>query len=211
MTLQTRQPAPMPPTVPPAPSRRREIEDVASILFRDRGYAATSIRDIARELDIRGASLYAHVASKEDVLWSIVDRMALRFEAAADATVSDAALVGDPIGLMTALVRGHVRVIAEDVGAASVFISEWRSLGEARRAAILERRDAYEARFRAVIGDGIATGDFTMTDPAISATFVLTALNGVATWYQPDGRLGADRIAEHLIDLTLRTLTEDHR
>ena len=59
------------------PSRRRAIEDVASTLFRERGYAATSIRDIARVLEIRGASLYAHVASKEDVLWAIVDRAAL--------------------------------------------------------------------------------------------------------------------------------------
>ncbi len=195
----------------PTPSRRREIEDVASALFRDRGYAATSIRDIARELDIRGASLYAHVASKEDVLWAIVDRMASRFENAADAAIAGMTSGGDPIGTLTALVRGHVRVIVEDVGAASVFISEWRSLGEARRDAILQRRDAYERRFRDVIADGTATGDFTMTDPAIAATFVLTALNGVATWYQPDGRLGADRIAEHFIDLTLRTLTEDHR
>lgn len=214
MTLQT--PAQTPAqtqtqTQTPAPSRRREIEDVASVLFRDRGYAATSIRDIARELDIRGASLYAHVASKEDVLWAIVDRMASRFEAAADATLASGSLAGDPIGLMTALVRGHVRVIAEDVGAASVFISEWRSLGEARRAAILERRDAYEQRFRDVITGGIATGDFTMTDPAIAATFVLTALNGVATWYRPDGRLAADRIADHYVDLSLRALTEDHR
>ena len=54
-------------------TRRREIEDVASELFHANGYAATSVRDIARALDIQGASLYAHVASKEDLLWSIVE------------------------------------------------------------------------------------------------------------------------------------------
>jgi AcrR family transcriptional regulator len=48
------------------------------------------VRDIARALDIRGPSLYAHVASKEDVLWAIVDRVASRFEAAADATTAEA-------------------------------------------------------------------------------------------------------------------------
>ena len=57
-------------------ARRREIEDVASSLFRERGYAGTSVRDIARALDILGASLYAHVASKQDVLRAIVERMA---------------------------------------------------------------------------------------------------------------------------------------
>ena len=54
-------------------NRRRQIEDAASALFSGRGYAATSMRDIAGALDLQGGSLYAHVASKEDVLWSIVD------------------------------------------------------------------------------------------------------------------------------------------
>ena len=61
-------------------ARRREIDEVASELFHANGYAATSVRDIARALDIQGASLYAHVASKEDVLWSIVDTTATAFE-----------------------------------------------------------------------------------------------------------------------------------
>ena len=64
--------------------RRREIEDVASGLFHERGYAGTSVRDIARALDMQGASLYAHVASKQDVLWAIVEGVAARFEAAAE-------------------------------------------------------------------------------------------------------------------------------
>ena len=66
-------------------TRRREIEAAASTLFHERGYSGTSVRDIARALDIQGASLYAHVTSKEEVLWSIVERTATRFEAAADA------------------------------------------------------------------------------------------------------------------------------
>ena len=55
-------------------NRRREIEDAASSLFREHGYSGTSVRDIARAVDIQGASLYAHVASKQDVLWAIVER-----------------------------------------------------------------------------------------------------------------------------------------
>lgn len=194
-----------------APSRRREIEDVASALFRERGYAATSIRDIARELDIQGASVYAHVASKEDVLWAIVDRTATRFERTAEAIDAAPTPAPDPVARMSALVRGHVRVIAEDVGAASVFISEWRALTGERRHAILARRDIYESRFRDAIADGVATGDFAMTDPAVAAAYLLAALNGIATWYRPDGRLAAERIADHYVDLALRTLTEDHR
>ena len=190
-------------------SRRQAIEDVASDLFRERGYAATCIRDIARALSVQGASLYAHVTSKEDVLWAIVDRAASRFEAAADRAErgAEARRPGDPAEGIAALVRAHVEVLTADVDEAGVFVHEWRALGPERRAAILARRDAYEARFRRRIGEGIAVGAFAMTDPAIASGAILSAVNGVATWYDPHGRLAADRIADHLVDLAMRMLS----
>jgi TetR/AcrR family transcriptional regulator, cholesterol catabolism regulator len=57
----------------------------------------------------------------------------------------------------------------------------------------------------------MADGTFAITDPALAATFLLSALNGVAGWYRPDGRLTADRIADHFVDLAVRALTEAHR
>jgi TetR/AcrR family transcriptional regulator, cholesterol catabolism regulator len=191
-------------------ARRREIDEVASALFRTNGYSATSVRDIAKALDIQAASMYAHVASKEDVLWSIVDGAAAAFERAADAAIADAAS-SDPVDRLAALVEAHVEVITADPGRSSVFVTEWRHLSPDRRAAVAARRDAYEARFRGAIADGIAVGAFHATDVALAATFVLTALNGIALWYRPDGRLSADRIADHYVDLALRALSEDHR
>ncbi|HSL33888.1 MAG TPA: TetR/AcrR family transcriptional regulator [Candidatus Limnocylindrales bacterium] len=193
-----------------AGARRREIDDVASELFHANGYAATSVRDIARALDIQGASLYAHVASKEDVLWSILDGAASSFEERAEAAMVETA-TSDPVERLAALVEAHVDVVTGDPGRASVFVTEWRHLSPDRRAAIGERRDAYERRFRDVIADGASVGAFGTTDPAIAAAFILTALNGIATWYRRDGRLSADRIADHFVDLALRALSEDHR
>jgi AcrR family transcriptional regulator len=192
-------------------SRRQAIEDVASDLFRERGYAATSIRDIARALSVQGASLYAHVTSKEDVLWAIVDRAATRFEDAADAAerLAAAARPGDPAEALAALVRAHVEVLTADVDEAGVFVHEWRALGLDRRPSILARRDAYERRFRRHIEDGIAIGAFGMTDPAVAASALLSALNGVATWYDSNGRLPAARIADHMVDLSLRMLSSE--
>ena len=193
-------------------TKRRAIEDVASDLFREHGYAGTSIRDIARALSVQGASLYAHVTSKEDVLWAIVDRAASRFEAAADRAEADAEArrPGDPSEGLAALVRAHVAVLTSDVDEASVFVHEWRALGPERRREILERRDAYQARFRQRIEDGVSVGAFAMTDPSIAASTILSALNGVAGWYDPDGRLPADRVADHLVDLSMRMLSS-HR
>jgi TetR/AcrR family transcriptional regulator, cholesterol catabolism regulator len=191
-------------------ARRREIDAVASELFRANGYAATSIRDIARALDIQGASLYAHVASKEDLLWAIVDRAASAFEQAADLAV-DETDNADAVERLAALVEAHVEVATADPERSSVFVTEWRHLSADRRAAIASRRDAYEASFRTTIEEGVAVGAFRSTDAAIATTFILTALNGIATWYRPDGRLSADRIADHYVELALRSLSEDHR
>ena len=189
------------------PGRRREIEDTASALFRERGYAAPSVRDLARALDLEAPSLYAHVASKEDVLWAIVDRVATRFESAAAAASPSDDRQG-PADRLRALVRAHVRVVTDDPGAASVFITEWRHLSAERRAAVLDRRDAYERRWRAVVEAGIADGAFALTDPAVSTTFVLTALNAIATWYDRDGYLSPAQLADAYADLALRALTE---
>ena len=194
-----------------APTRRRAIEDVASSLFRERGYAATSVRDIARALDIQGASLYAHVTSKADVLWTIVDRAATAFETAADGAESKLAVVPAAPDRIAALIRAHVGVVTSDPELASVFVHEWRHLDGERRDVILQRRDAYERRFRTAIEDGMAAGELLPTDPAIAASFILGALNAVAAWYQPGGRLTPDRIADHYADLAVRSLTEDHR
>ena len=191
-------------------ARRREIDVIASELFHANGYAATSIRDIARALDIQGASLYAHVASKEDLLWAIVDRAASAFEQAADRAAAETA-GADAVERLAALVEAHVEVVTAEPQRSSVFVTEWRYLSGERRAGIAARRDAYEIRFRDTIEDGVAGGAFRSTDAAIAATFILTALNGIATWYRPDGRLSADRIADHYVELALRSLSEDHR
>jgi AcrR family transcriptional regulator len=180
-------------------SRRREIDDAASSLFRERGYSGTSVRDIARALDIQGASLYAHVTSKQDVLWSIVERTAARFEAAADAASLALGTVDPelaPVARLATLVRSHVAVVTDDVGRASVFIHEWRALTGERRTQIARRRDAYEARFRTAIADGVTAGTFAPVDPVLAAAFVLTALNGICTWYRPDGPTSPSMLAD---------------
>src|SRR3954451_12284111 len=140
-------------------ARRREIDQVASGLFHANGYPATSVRDIAKGLDIQAASMYAHVASKEDVLWSIVDGAATAFERAADTAVADAAS-SDPVDRLAALVEAHVEVITADPERSSVFVTEWRHLSSERRTRIAGRRDAYETRFREAISEGIAVGAF---------------------------------------------------
>ena len=187
--------------------RRQQIEDAASALFRERGYAATSVRDIAHSLNLKGGSLYAHMASKEDVLWSIVSRAADRFNAEVGPL---AAATTPPPQRLRAMIRGHVTVVTSAQKDAAVFLHEWRFLSAERREKMAARRDTYEQLFRQAIADGIHAGYFQPVDTRITAMAILSALNGIATWYRPDGILSADEIADNFADLFINALREQH-
>ena len=187
--------------------RRQQIEDAASTLFRERGYAATSVRDIAQALNLQGGSLYAHVASKEDVLWSIVNRAADRFNA--EVAPLAASVTPGPVRLRE-MIRAHVCVVTSSQKDAAVFLHEWRFLSPERRDQMAARRDAYEALFRQAIAEGIKDGEFAATDPRMTAMAILSALNGIATWYREDGPLSADEIADSYADLFLKAIHEPH-
>jgi AcrR family transcriptional regulator len=188
-------------------TRRRQIEDVASTLFSSRGYAATSMRDIAKALDLQGGSLYAHIPSKEAVLAAIVEEAAEAFHAAVRPIVERG---GPAAGRLRDMVAAHVRVVTGGRERAKVFLFEWTFLGEERREAVTGSRAAYQGYFERVVAEGVAAGEFGPVDPRLAAVFVLSAMNAMAHWYRPDGPLAPDELAGHYAQLFLNGLEGDH-
>lgn len=187
--------------------RRTEILDAAGRLFSESGYHVTSMRDLARAVNLQGGSLYAHIESKDEVLGEIVNRAADQFLSAAEAVPADL----PPTERLAALITAHLRVIAREIRHATVFFHEWRFLSPERRERIRARRDAYEAHFARVIADGAATGAFRVDDPRLATLFVLSALNWTYQWYDPAGRQSIDDIASHYTRYILRALGADSR
>ena len=181
-------------------TRRRQIEDVASALFSSRGYAATSMRDIARELDLQGGSLYAHIPSKEAVLAAIVEEAAERFHAAVRPV---AERDGPAAERLAEMIAAHVRVVTGARERAKVFLFEWTFLGDQRREAVRRSRAAYQGYFERVVAEGVAAGELATADPRLAAVFILSALNAMAYWYRPDGALEPDALAGHYTELLL--------
>src|SRR5947209_1552619 len=145
-----------------AVDRKEQIYSTARSLFSERGYHATTVRDIARELNMQGGSLYAHIESKEDVLWELVNRAAEQFLGAVGPIAQSDS---PPAEKLREMVRAHVSVVAANLDDATVFLHEWRFLGQDRREAIADRRDRYERLYRQVIEDGIESGEFAPADP----------------------------------------------
>src|SRR5690606_3989999 len=161
--------------------RREGILQPAGQLFRERGYHAIGMPDLAQALELRGSSLYAHIASKEDLLWELVDRAAQAFVREAEAVPDDL----PPDERLRRLIAGHLRVITTGLDHATVFFQDWVHLSPERREQMVRRRDAYQERFRRAIADGVEQGVFGVADVDLATLLVLSAMNFVYQWYDP--------------------------
>lgn len=180
--------------------RRDEILHVAGQLFSQKGYHATSMRELAKRLNLQGGSLYAHIASKEELLIEVVRQAAARFLGVLEG------LEGDPVAKVRALVKGHLRVIAEELPRATVFFHEWKHLSPPllEEAKALRRR--YEAGVQAVLQEGVDQGVFQVEGVRLATLFLLSALNWTYQWYRPDGPMPLEELSEAYARLVLRAL-----
>ena len=181
------------------PTRREELTRQAARLFAEKGYHGTSIGDLAEAMGVQKGSLYAHIASKQDLLYVTMRAGADAFHAALDA-IPDELPVTDRIRLA---LRAHLRVVADQLDVATVFVREWRYLDGERREEIVAERRRYEERFRALFRQGRELGELrTDLDEATAALLALSAANWAYTWLQPgrDTDQLADRFYALLVD-----------
>jgi TetR/AcrR family transcriptional regulator, cholesterol catabolism regulator len=183
-------------------TRRQEILETAGDLFQRNGYHATSMREIARSVQLRGSSLYAHIDSKEELLRNLVHEAADAFLVAARAV--DAKL--PPEQRLRRLVHAHLGVIRDKLPHATVFFHEWAHLPPELQRDLVARRDAYQAIFYDTIEAGLAAGSFRVEDPSLATLFVLSSLNWTYQWLDPEGRLSLDALADRYATLILGAL-----
>ena len=177
---------------------------VAARLFSERGYHGTSMQHLGEALGLLRGSLYAHIGSKQELLFEVVDGGAERFLERGRAAV---ALDAPASERLTALLTGHVETVNEHIEAATVFLNEWRYLEEDHRALIQAKRDEYEELVRTTIVAGVETNEFRVDlDIALATTLVLSAANWTYTWFRPGGSLSAAEVGRSLADQLVRGL-----
>src|SRR5947199_10186285 len=177
-------------------SRKSELTRQAARLFAEKGYHGTSIGDLAEAMGVQKGSLYAHIESKADLLWEVARDGAAAFHAALDAVPDDL----PPAEKIRLALRAHLRVVAEQLDVATVFIREWRYLEGDRREQFVSERRRYEERFRALFQEGRELGDLrTDLDDGTATLLALSAANWAYTWLQP-GR-DTDELADRFYDL----------
>jgi TetR/AcrR family transcriptional regulator, cholesterol catabolism regulator len=150
-------------------------------------------------MGVQKGSLYAHISSKQDLLYGTMREGAEAFHGVLDA-IPEELPATEKILLM---LRGHLRVVAEQLDIATVFVREWRYLEGERRDEFLGERRRYEDRVRALFAEGRELGELrTDLDDSTAALLTLSAANWAYTWLRPgrDTDELADRFYALLID-----------
>ena len=178
-------------------SRKQQIELRATELFKNKGYSATSMRDLAQVLGIEAASLYSHIKSKEEILQKICFRIAKEFFEAKDRIENQD---GSPTKRLKLAMAAHIEVITKDADASTVFFHEWRHLSEPYISDFLQMREVYEGWFISIIEEGIQTDEFVEQNSKFTMLTILSAINWIHNWYKPEGKMSLEEIEEQLVN-----------
>jgi AcrR family transcriptional regulator len=183
--------------------RKADIRRTAKKLFKEKGYAATSMRDLAKEVGIEAASLYNHLSSKEELLHEMCFDIAEQFFQAFKAAVAEEK---NPSKKLKAAIKAHIGVIANNLDASTVFLHEWIFLKEPELGKFKKLRYEYEQGFRDLIQKGISEKDFKEVNVKLAVFTIISALNATYDLYKSSEKLTQEEIAESISNLLLKGL-----
>ena len=190
---------PKPVKAPPA-SRRAEICRTAAKIFRDRGFDATAMSDIARALRMTKAGLYHYFASKEAMLFEI---MRFGLERMEEEVIVPASRIREPEARLRQMLLHHARIITRAEGAVAQLFHEQRALPPAMRRVVNELERRYFHLVRDALKQLKAEGRLRKVDLSISALSLIGMIQWLPRWFRPDGRLTNDQAAREITDLAL--------
>jgi TetR/AcrR family transcriptional regulator, cholesterol catabolism regulator len=185
-------------------SRKEQVIRKAAELFREKGYAASSMRDLAQKLGIEAASLYSHIKSKEEILQNLCFDMAAEFIKSLNSVESKQASATEKL---TQGIIGHIQVMAKDLIASAVFMNEHRHLSQPYLREFLLLRVNYINRFKSIIEQGVKQGEFKATiDKKLAVMTLFSSLNWMPLWYDPSSAIDPTELGKQLADMLVNGL-----
>ncbi|MDW3645957.1 MAG: TetR/AcrR family transcriptional regulator [Bacteroidia bacterium] len=164
-------------------TNREQFYQASLRLFFEKGYKATSMRNIADKLDIQAPTLYNYVKSKHDILENILFDIAGRFHKGMK-DIYDSSY--SPTEKLKAVVALNVRLTTDYPYHVYLLVAEWKHLNEDRRDDFLQNRKEYEGMLRNIISEGIEKGDFRSMNLEIAMEAILSSIRWLFHWYSRD-------------------------
>ena len=178
-----------------------KIHEAALVLFSSKGFAATSIRDIADEANINSATMYYYFQSKEEILYKI---MKIYLDELYESAVSALSETKDSNKQLEVLISSHVKNHGQHRLPALVVDNEFASLKGEFYEEIRGKRKEYEEIWLTVLEKGLEEGVFHCSDSKVTAFALIGLCTGVAQWFHHDGRLTIEEITKIYVELGLK-------
>lgn len=181
-------------------SKKGLILQRAASMFRERGFAASSMRDLAETVGIEAASLYNHIRSKNEILEAICFEVANLFNEKLQEIESGRQ---SNINKIESILRFHIEQMVDNYEKVIVSDREWRHLDEPYLTNFQNQRRSYRKRFAAIIEEGIVKGEIRRIDAPTAVLVMLHAVNGIESWHRSKTKMNAEDLASNMIRILI--------
>lgn len=180
--------------------KRDLIITEAAILFRQKGFVATTMREIGEQMKLEAASLYNYIRSKEEILEVICFKVAHEYLAhISQIEATDASNVQK----LKDLIALHVRMIIKSPNEVSVANNEWKNLSDSKKEEYKTIRDGYEDRIAALLKDGMSCLEFKKVNISVAVYTLLSSLRWIELWYKPERNVTAEELEHDVTTLLI--------
>lgn len=176
-------------------TRKEVIIEKARRLFLEKGFAASSMRDLAEHVGVEAASLYNHIQSKSEILQEICFKVANDFISNLEQVESSQA---SALEKMEILIRFHIRMMLKEYESIYISDHEWRHLPEPYLSNFLNQRRHYRKRLSAIIEHGIQNGEMKQIEPYVAVLTILSAISGIESWHRSRKTVSEKDIEENM-------------
>lgn len=184
-------------------SRKDIIVKAAASLFREKGFKASSMRDLAEKVGVEAASLYNHIRSKTEILHEICFDVANRFFEHMNEVESSGK---SAIEKIDTLLRFHIREMIANYEEVYVSDREWKYLSEPYLANFHNQRRQYRKRFAAIIEEGIRNKEIKKIDAATVVLIMLHAITGIDSWHRSRQKISAEELEDNMVTIMIEGL-----
>lgn len=178
-------------------TKRETITLQASILFRAKGFNASSMRELAEQVGVEAPSLYNHIGSKSELLQHICFKVADAFAVNIESIERSGSSV---IQKIEQLIRFHINIMQEHFDEVYVANHEWKHLEEPWLAQFLQRRKLYEKKLLQLIQEGIESAELKPIHPHVAALTILSAVRGIEFWQRHKNNVTAQELEDNMVN-----------
>lgn len=180
--------------------RKTEIINVAAKLFKEKGYSAVTMRDIAQAMDIKAASLYNHIKSKQEILVLIIIEIAEEFT-----KIMNEVLISNEsaISKIERIIQLHIDITLRNPDALACLNNDWMHLTNSELLHFIKMREEYENNFKTIVKQGIANSEIKNYNLDVIIFSILSTLRTLYIWYNKTNKLSSKALTDNMIKVLL--------